>query len=77
MATSETLAFRIGLGFMSNAFSNVQSFPNLLHESVGFVSFPVPRRFPRLHLTVSSPWMLPSPLLHRLGNRIVRPSGLA
>ena len=32
-----------------------QSFPNLLRESVGFVSFPVPRRFPRLHLTISSP----------------------
>ena len=50
-----------------------QRFPNLLRESIGFVSFPVPRRFPRRHWTVASPGMLPSPLLHRLGNRIVRP----
>jgi len=31
-----------------------QRFPNLLREPVGFVSFPVPRRFPRLHWTVAS-----------------------
>lgn len=32
-----------------------QRFPNLLRESFGLVSFPVPRRFPWLHVTVASP----------------------
>ncbi len=53
MATSETLAFRIGLWFMPERVLEYQSFPNLLREPVGFVSFPVPRRFPRLLLTVA------------------------